>query len=89
MKHIKLHIKGRVQGVAYRAHTRRKARELGLHGFVENRPDGSVYAEIEGPAALVEEMVEWCRNGPPLARVDSIEMEEGEPIALPHFEIRR
>ncbi|MCB9283415.1 MAG: acylphosphatase [Lewinellaceae bacterium] len=89
MKHVKLHINGRVQGVAFRAHTRRKALELGLCGFVENRPDGSVYAEIEGPSGQVEKMVQWCRSGPPLARVDAIAIEEGEPVAYPAFEIRR
>jgi acylphosphatase len=89
MKHIKLRIRGRVQGVAYRAHTRRKALELGLSGFVENRPDGSVYAEAEGPAEQVDELVRWCHNGPALARVDEVETEEGAPAAHQGFEIRR
>ena len=89
MKHIKLRIRGHVQGVAYRAHTRRKALELGLSGFVENRPDGSVYAEVEGPAELVDELVRWCKNGPPLARVEQVETEEGAPVAHRSFEIRR
>lgn len=89
MRHVKLHIKGRVQGVAFRAHTRRKALDLGLCGYVENRPDGSVYAEIEGPAEQVEEMLRWCRSGPPLARVDAIEMEEGVPADYQTFGIRR
>jgi acylphosphatase len=89
MKRIKLLIEGKVQGVAYRAHARRKALSLGLSGFVENRPDGSVYAEVEGPVALVDEMIEWCRSGPPLAKVDDVRAEE---VALAHnagFEIRR
>ncbi len=89
MKHVKLLIRGRVQGVAYRAHTRRKALSLGLSGFVENRPDGSVYAEVEGPAEAVEEMVRWCRQGPPLAEVSSVELREGAPVQHQGFEVRR
>lgn len=89
MKHVKLIIHGRVQGVAYRAHTRRKALSLGLSGFVENRPDGSVYAELEGPAETVEEMIRWCRQGPPLAEVSSVEVREGQPERHQGFEVRR
>ena len=89
MKHVKLRIKGLVQGVGYRAHTRRKAVSLGLCGYVENRPDGSVYAEIEGPEDLVEEMIQWCRTGPPMAQVESLAMEEGTLVPYESFDIRR
>lgn len=89
MKHIKLLIRGRVQGVAYRAHARRRALELGLSGFVENRTDGTVYAEIEGPADQVDEMVNWCWTGPPLAQVETIETQEGRPTQYRGFDIRR
>jgi len=86
---IKLYIEGRVQGVAYRAHARRKALSLGLAGFVENRPDGSVYAEVEGPPDLLGEMVEWCRKGPALAQVKDVRIEYIEPTSANGFEIRR
>lgn len=89
MKRVKLIIRGRVQGVAYRAHTRRKALSLGLSGFVENRPDGSVYAEVEGPKETVDEMVRWCHHGPPLAEVASVEVSEGQPERRQGFEVRR
>ncbi len=89
MKHVKLHIHGRVQGVAYRAHTRRKALSLGLSGYVENLPDGSVYAEIEGPEEAVGEMIRWCQQGPPLAEVSSVEVREGQPQLHQGFEVRR
>ena len=89
LKHIKLHIRGRVQGVGYRAHTRRKAISLGLNGFVENRPDGSVYAEIEGSGDLLDEMVRWCHTGPPMAQVDSVSLEEGPLTHFSGFEVRR
>lgn len=89
MKHVKLLIRGRVQGVAYRAHTRRKALSLGLSGYVENRPDGSVYAEIEGPEEAVDELIRWCHHGPPLAEVTSVEVREGQPQHHQGFEVRR
>jgi acylphosphatase len=56
---------------------------------VENRPDGSVYAELEGPAETVEEMIRWCRQGPPLAEVSSVEVREGQPERHQGFEVRR
>lgn len=89
MKHIKLRIRGRVQGVGYRAHTRRKAQELGLLGFVQNEPDGSVYAEIAGPEPAVDAMIAWCLQGPPLAEVEAIHIEEGPAVSYEGFEVRR
>jgi len=68
-------VKGRVQGVYYRAETRDRARQLGLTGWVKNRPDGAVEAVFEGEKGAVEEMVSWCRQGPPLAEVTDLEVE--------------
>jgi acylphosphatase len=67
-------IRGRVQGVWFRGTTRDKAASLGLTGYVRNRPDGSVEAVFEGPEREVQEAVAWCRIGPPLARVESVEV---------------
>ncbi len=61
-------VRGRVQGVSYRAWTRDKAAGLGLSGTVRNRSDGSVEAVFSGPAAVVEQMLALCRKGPLLAR---------------------
>ena len=66
-------INGIVQGVFYRASTQETARRLGLAGWVRNLPDGSVEALFEGPADRVREAVEWCRQGPPGARVTEID----------------
>ena len=88
-KHYKLTIKGRVQGVWYRASTKQKAIELGLMGFVQNEHDGSVYAEIEGEAAAVRDMIAWCKQGPELAQVERVEVEEGRILNFESFEIRR
>lgn len=67
-------VKGRVQGVFFRAETRRMARGLGLGGWVRNTPDGHVEVLFGGPAAAVEAMREWLREGPELARVDAVEL---------------
>jgi len=88
-KLIKVRIYGKVQGVSFRASTRRKARELGLTGFVQNEPDGTVYAEMEGEQEQLDAMLKWCHEGPPLARVDRIEVEEDESVDFQDFQIRR
>lgn len=75
--HYSIRISGRVQGVFYRASARAEAERLGLAGFVRNEPDGSVYAEAEGERETLERFLAWCRQGPPRARVDRVEMEEG------------
>jgi len=72
--HIHLHviIKGRVQGVWYRAWTTEKALSLGLLGWVRNRSDGSVEAVFSGPQQSVQQMLKLASKGPVLARVDEI-----------------
>lgn len=73
-------MRGRVQGVFFRAWTAEEARALGLSGWVRNRRDGSVEAVFSGPPAAVEAMLERCRGGPPLAQVSGLEVgEEATP----------
>jgi acylphosphatase len=93
MSKAKLRIKGRVQGVFYRQKTREKAQMLRLAGWVRNVPDGSVEAEVCGAREKVEILVAWCKKGPALARVESVEIDwidhendDSEAAAL--FEIR-
>ena len=88
-KHCKLRITGKVQGVWYRASSRDKAAELGLAGFVRNDPDGSVYAEVEGPPAAVDRFIDWAKNGPPRAEVEEVEVREDRPAGFDTFEVRR
>lgn len=78
-----------MQGVFYRASTVDKAKELGLKGFVLNEPAGSVYIEVEGEEALVNEMIAWARVGPPRANVMSLDITEGTVVDFKTFEIRR
>jgi acylphosphatase len=65
-------VRGRVQGVGYRAWVEDQATLNGLEGWVRNRRDGSVEAVFAGPAQDVAEMVAACRKGPPAARVDAL-----------------
>ena len=72
----RLTIRGIVQKIGFRMWTERKALRLGLDGWVRNRLDGSVEIVIAGAPSAVAQLIEHCRSGPPLARVDSIEVEE-------------
>jgi acylphosphatase len=68
--------RGRVQMVGYRAFVQRHAQELGVHGEVANRPDGSVEALMEGPRPVVEQMVDLMREGPTYAKVRAVDVRE-------------
>ncbi|CAN5808017.1 acylphosphatase [soil metagenome] len=79
---------GRVQGVFFRDECRRRARELGLRGWVSNRPDGRVEIEAEGSPDVVDRLVDWARTGPPHAEVAGVEVTDLDPTGLPGFEVR-
>jgi acylphosphatase len=72
-------VRGRVQGVGYRAWTEISALERGLEGWVRNRRDGSVEALFIGGKDDVAAMIEDCRGGPPGARVDALDHREARP----------
>jgi acylphosphatase len=67
-------VTGRVQGVGYRESCVRVARALGVRGWVRNRVDGSVEALVQGPADALAQLRAWMLAGPPLARVDGLEV---------------
>jgi acylphosphatase len=69
-----LTITGRVQGVFYRASAQQEAQRLGLVGEAGNLPDGRVEVTAEGPREAVEELIAWCRRGPPAAQVASVDV---------------
>ena len=66
-------VHGRVQGVYFRGSTVDRAREVGVQGWVRNRPDGTVEAVFEGSEEQVAAMVRYCGEGPPWARVERLE----------------
>ncbi len=72
-------VRGRVQGVFFRAETRDRARSLDLAGWIRNNPDGTVEAVFEGDRDRIDSMLAWCRSGPSLAHVDDVEVEWTEP----------
>jgi acylphosphatase len=72
----RLLITGLVQGVGYRASFERQAVGLGLRGWVRNRRDGAVEAEVDGDATAVEAIIQWAHQGPPASRVDHVAIED-------------
>jgi acylphosphatase len=85
---MRVRVRGRVQGVFFRAEARARAESLGLAGWVRNAPDGSVEAVFEGEPERVESMVEWCRRGPDGAIVDDVEAGPEEPVGESGFRVR-
>lgn len=75
---VRIRVRGRVQGVWYRGSTAARAEELGVVGWVRNLSDGSVEAWARGSREAVDALVAWCREGPPLARVDEVRVEAAE-----------
>ncbi len=78
-------VRGRVQGVGYREACVRRARALGLTGWVRNRMDGSVEVMLQGSPKQLTDMCSWLRDGLPAAVVDALEVTEIQPPP-PRFE---
>jgi len=86
---VRVVLSGLVQGVFFRHYTRKKAITYGLTGWVKNLPDGRVEAIFEGRESQVVMMVEWCRIGPPSARVTDVALFREEATGeFTDFEIR-
>lgn len=82
-------ISGLVQGVYYRASTETRASELGLTGYARNLADGRVEVVAEGTEDQLAQLKAWCEDGPPAARVDSVEVTEQPATGqFPNFGIR-
>ena len=88
MTRVRVQVRGRVQGVFFRAEARARAESLGVAGWIRNLPDGSVEAVFEGENERVESMVGWCRRGPTGAEVEAVDVEREEPVGEPGFRIR-
>jgi acylphosphatase len=87
MRCVRVRISGHVQGVFFRVSCARLAEELGLSGWVRNRPDGDLEAVFQGPDQAVEEMLAWCREGPPHARVTGVDVHAEPPVSQSEFRI--
>ena len=85
---VHLFVRGRVQGVFYRASAQKMAESLGLTGWVKNCGDGSVEIHAEGNKDQLEELVAWCRQGPPMASVSDVDLGWIEAEGLTSFDIR-
>lgn len=78
MKQMQATVRGRVQGVGFRAFAQREAVRLGLAGWVANRADGSVEVVAEGPEDALDRLVRWLHRGPPAAHVNTVDVRRGE-----------
>jgi acylphosphatase len=67
-------VSGCVQGVCFRAETQRAARTFGVSGWVRNKRDGTVEAIVEGAKKDVISLINWCNAGPPLSRVEKVDV---------------
>jgi acylphosphatase len=74
LKQVHLLVRGRVQGVYFRASTQREARRLGLTGWVKNRPDGFVEIFAEGEEDGLKDIIAWANHGPTAARVERVDV---------------
>ena len=84
----KIHVTGHVQGVGFRWNAAKEARDLGIKGFIQNLPDGSVYIEAEGTADQLNIFIEWCRRNPGSSIVESVTADISQVVNYIEFYIR-
>jgi acylphosphatase len=89
MKTVRLIIKGKVQGVFYRAHAKEVADLIGVHGWIKNLSDRSVEITATSTADVLQKFIGWCRQGPPRAVVDEVIVEEAALEEFSGFRIIR
>lgn len=88
MRRTRVVVRGMVQGVFFRVAARDRARSLGVAGWIQNRPDGSVEAVFEGEDDPVDSMIDWCRRGPSGADVQDVEVTAEDPRGEAGFAVR-
>ncbi|HZH95024.1 MAG TPA: acylphosphatase [Flavisolibacter sp.] len=89
MKTVHILIKGKVQGVFYRASAKKVARELLLKGWIKNTDDGDVESMVSGEPGAVNRFIEWCKKGPPLASVTEVTVTPSDNALLETFTIMK
>ena len=89
MKSVDVEVSGAVQGVYFRSSARREGALRGLRGWVRNQSDGSVALRLQGSSEAVDAMLDWCREGPPAARVSRLAVSDAPADESLHgFEVR-
>lgn len=81
-------VRGRVQGVGFRYSVQQQARGLGLKGWVQNLPDGSVKLRIRGSSSSCHSLISWCRNNPGYSWVENMDIRENPQEEWGAFRIR-
>lgn len=87
VKHLDITVKGKVQGVFYRASTKAVADQLGVRGYVKNDNNGDVLIAAEADNATLDMFLDWCKEGPEHAEVISVESHGGELKNYRNFEV--
>jgi len=87
MKHLKITVYGKVQGVFFRKNAQEMAYQYQISGFVQNEPNGTVYIEAEGFEENLDEFLNWCNEGPENAEVERVKVSEGRFQNFEDFEI--
>ena len=86
-RQVSIKVYGRVQGVFFRASTKKKAEVLGVTGTVCNQADGTVFIKASGPGDKIQELIAWCSTGPPLARINKVEVNDDDSELVSGFEV--
>lgn len=89
MKTVRLTIKGKVQGVFYRATAKDVADLLGIKGWIKNLPGNNVEIRATSTEELLQKFIDWCKQGPPRARVEEVIVEELDLQEFNDFRINR
>jgi acylphosphatase len=89
MRTVRVRISGRVQGVFFRTSCARVAEDLGIAGWVRNLPVGDLEAVFQGEDQAVTDMLTWCKEGPPHARVERVEVDDEPAFPETGFRIER
>ena len=88
-KTYRIIVSGRVQGVFFRAYTRKTAQRLGLKGYARNLSDGTIEVVAQGSEEMLKKLVEFCRKGPMFAKIENVDInEEKIKEEFERFEIR-
>ena len=88
-RHYNITVQGKVQGVSFRAATKRMAILLGIKGFVRNETNADVYIEAEGEDEMLTKFIQWCHHGPDQAEVKYVSVNEDVIKDFQEFEIRK